>query len=85
MVGVKVALIESERGWGKKIDDYMVCLSISEAELFIKEYNSKNTEKVVPDWYMYADSSVLPIDLTTKQYNYLKEKGRVSLSELEVL
>lgn len=50
----KVALIESERGWGQKVDEVKSFDSYSEAEVFIKEFNSKNNEDVVPDWYMYA-------------------------------
>jgi hypothetical protein len=51
---VKVLIIESERGWGQKIDEEKEFDTLELANAFIKEYNSKNTETVVPDWYMYA-------------------------------
>ena len=50
----KVAIIESERGWGQKIDEVMTFPTKEERDAFIKEYNSKNDKKEVPDWYMYA-------------------------------
>lgn len=56
----------------------MIWLSINDAELFINEFNSKNVSKNVPDWYMQAESDVLPITLTDIQYQELK----IWLSEL---
>jgi hypothetical protein len=50
----KVEIIESERGWGSKIDETKFFDNQSEAEAFCKQYNAQNTETVVPDWYMYA-------------------------------
>ena len=60
MVEVKVEIIESERGWGQKVDEVKTFKgktkgeALDKAEAFIKKFNSKNTEKTVPDWYMYA-------------------------------
>lgn len=60
MEKVKVEIIESERGWGSKVDEvkYFEAETSEEAlkvaNEFCKNYNSKNTEEVVPDWYMYA-------------------------------
>jgi hypothetical protein len=62
MLAVKVAVIESERGWGQKIDDYMVCLSIEDANKFKQEFNSENTESAVP----------VAIDITDSQMKKLK-------------
>lgn len=53
-MSVKVLIIESERGWGAKVDEVKEFDTKELAEAFIKEYNSKNTEDTVPDWYMYA-------------------------------
>lgn len=50
----RVEIIESERGWGSKLDETKFFDNQKEAEEFCKTYNSKNTEKIVPDWYMYA-------------------------------
>jgi hypothetical protein len=81
-VAVKVEVIESERGWGAKTDDYMVCLSVEDAKAFIKDYNAQNTSDVVPDIYTYAASTIYPIDLNKKQFYKLMEKKRVWLSTL---
>jgi hypothetical protein len=85
MVGIKVTLIESERGCGQRLDDCMICLSVNDANLFIEEFNKKNNLKETPDWYIYADSHTQPIDLTDKQYKHLKKKGREYLSAIKNL
>jgi hypothetical protein len=54
MANVKVYIIESERGWGQKVDEVKEFPTREEAEKFVREYNSQNTEPTVPDWYMYA-------------------------------
>lgn len=51
----KVNIIESERGWGSKIDEVKEFYTQEEADDFIKDFNSKNDKDSVPDWYMYAD------------------------------
>lgn len=51
----KVVIIESERGWGQKIDETIYFDNEAEARNFVIEYNKRNTATVVPDWYMYAD------------------------------
>ena len=82
-LAVKVAVIESEAGWGRKIDDWMVCLSIEDAKSFEKEFNSKNTESSAPDWYMKVEGEPQPIDVNDKQMKRLKKEKRVWLSELK--
>ena len=52
---VQVAVVESERGWGQKIDEIKDFNSREEAEEFVKEFNSHNTSETVPDWYMFAE------------------------------
>ena len=51
----RVDIIESERGWGQKVDDVKFFDTLEEAETFVKEYNAKNNLPYVPDWYMFAD------------------------------
>jgi hypothetical protein len=52
----KVNIIESERGWGSKIDDTKYFDSEESAKAFVKEYNDKyNSQPGVPDWYMVAE------------------------------
>ena len=49
----KVLVIETERGWGSKVDEVKQFDTYEKAEEFVKEYNSYNTKKEVPDWYWY--------------------------------
>ena len=49
-----VAIIESERGWGQKVDEVKEFDDYDEAKDFVIEYNSRNTSDTVPDWYMMA-------------------------------
>jgi len=49
-----VKIIESERGWGQRIDEEREFESYENAVQFVKEYNKDNNEPTVPDWYMYA-------------------------------
>ena len=51
-----VQIIESERGWGARVDEVKQFDTEVEALAFVKEYNGKyNTKKEVPDWYMAAE------------------------------
>lgn len=51
---VIVHIIESERGWGQRIDEVKEFATLPEAQAFVTEFNSVNTDSTVPDWYMYA-------------------------------
>lgn len=51
----RVDIIESERGWGSKLDETKYFDNELEARAFCTKYNASNTETIVPDWYMYAD------------------------------
>jgi hypothetical protein len=79
----KVAVIESEVGWGVKIDDHMVCLSVEDALNFKEEFNSDNNSPTVPDWYMYAEGQPIPVYLNQEQYNLLVENKRMWWSSLK--
>lgn len=50
-----VIIVESECGWGQRIDETKEFDTREQAEVFVEEFNSKNTEDTVPDWYMYAE------------------------------
>ena len=51
----KVLIIESEAGWGQKVDEVKEFPTYEEAEEFVREYNAKwNPPGPTPDWYMYA-------------------------------
>jgi hypothetical protein len=54
-VGYRVDLIEYERGWGSKVDDTLYFDNEAEAREYVSTFNSKNTAKEVPDWYMIAE------------------------------
>ena len=82
-IAIKVPVIESERGWGSRVDDYMVCLTKEDANSFVKEFNSKNTEPVAPDWYMYADTDFKVFDLTESQREFLVKEKRAWFSTLK--
>lgn len=51
----KAVLLEYERGWGSRIDEIKEFATEQERDDFIKKFNSHNTEKEVPDWYMIAE------------------------------
>jgi hypothetical protein len=48
-------IIESERGWGRKIDEVKEFKTEKARDKFITKFNSKNNEPVTPDWYMFAE------------------------------
>lgn len=57
---IRVLIIESERGWGQKIDEVKEFTSREKAEAFVKKYNQPNIDvwnktHEVPDWYMMAE------------------------------
>jgi len=54
----RVTVIESERGWGQKIDEYRRFCSKEEAQKWVDAYNKQNDLPYVPDWYMYAQEPV---------------------------
>lgn len=51
---VVVEIIESERGWGQKVDEVKKFDNLKEARAFVRKYNAKNNLPYTPDWYMYA-------------------------------
>ena len=51
---IEVDIIESEAGWGQRLDETKEFDTVEEADAFIEEYNSRNKEKTTPAWYMYA-------------------------------
>jgi hypothetical protein len=52
---VRVLIIESERGWGQKVEDVVLFETHEDAVKFVTFYNQKyNNKPTVPDWYMYA-------------------------------
>jgi hypothetical protein len=51
---VKVIIIESEAGWGQRVDDVLEFDDRQKAEEYVKEFNKDNNKPVTPSWYMYA-------------------------------
>lgn len=52
----RVNIIESERGWGSKIDETKYFDNEQESLDFVKSYNDEyNSSGSVPDWYMIAE------------------------------
>lgn len=52
----RVTVIESERGWGQKVDEYRHFETKEEAQKWVTAFNAKNDLDYVPDWYMRAES-----------------------------
>ncbi len=50
----RVDIIESESGWGSKIDETKYFDSEQAAKDFVESYNAKDDEPITPYWYMYA-------------------------------
>lgn len=60
----QVHIIESESGWGQRVDETKIFDSkdyggdadkaLAAAKAFVKQYNSKNTSRTTPAWYMKA-------------------------------
>lgn len=54
MCKTKVEIREYERGWGSKVDEVKEFDTPEQARDFCLEFNAKNDNPVVPDWYMVA-------------------------------
>jgi hypothetical protein len=57
--GFKVVIIESEAGWGSKVDDELYFDNEPEAIQYVKDYNDRHNPPLkkgesVPSWYMIA-------------------------------
>ena len=56
----RVNIIESEAGWGTKVDEVIEFATLDEATEYVTTYNDKYNPKLgggtVPDWYMIAES-----------------------------
>ena len=50
----RVDIIESERGWGQKVDESKFFDNFEEASKFIDAYNADLPPGPAPDWYMMA-------------------------------
>jgi len=46
---------ESERGWGRKIDEVKEFKTEKARDKFIVKFNARNTAASAPDWYMFAE------------------------------
>ena len=52
----RVDMIESERGWGQKLDETLYFDNETEARQYAVDYNLKHNNKdYVPDWYIRAE------------------------------
>ena len=54
----RVDIIESERGWGQRINETVYFDDLEEAQQFVTRFNSSNTAPRTPDWYMFAEKPV---------------------------
>ena len=51
-----VDIIESERGWGSKVDEVKYFDNFDDAAEFVNKFNSHNIAESAPDWYMVAST-----------------------------
>jgi hypothetical protein len=51
----RVVVIESERGWGQKVDMYRRFATEEEALAYQRDFNKTNPPGLAPDWYMQAE------------------------------
>jgi len=51
----RVTVIESERGWGMKVDQYRRFPTKEAAVTWANNFNKDNPTDHVPDWYMQAN------------------------------
>ena len=52
----RVDMIESERGWGQKLDETLYFDNEAEARQYAIDYNlTHNNKNYVPDWYIRAE------------------------------
>ena len=56
----RVVIIESERGWGSKVDDELYFDNEAEAQEYVREYNLRSMPPLkpgqgVPDYYVRAE------------------------------
>jgi hypothetical protein len=54
-IAYRVDVIERERGWGSKIDQTLYFDNEEEARNYVQTFNSKNTARTAPEWYMVAE------------------------------
>ena len=64
----KVTIIESESGWGQKVDEAKEFTSYEDAKRFQIEFNKENTALVAPDWYMSAQNPVFESSVYNSEY-----------------
>lgn len=69
-VAFLVYMIESEAGYGSKIDEKLYFKSEALALRYVKEYNKKyNNQPTVPSWYILAEYyGCAMVDMTNKQF-----------------
>ena len=64
----KVTIIESERGWGQKVDEVKEFTSYEDAKKFQIEFNKENTATAVPDWYVSTQNPVFESSIYNSEY-----------------
>lgn len=64
---IKVIIIESESGWGQKIDEVKEFKTLKEAEDFVKKHNSVNNKDKIPGIYWRAEIDRSSIETHLKE------------------
>lgn len=58
MKNFRVDIIESEKGWGQKIEETKYFETLEEAQSFVEKFNKNLPKDKVPDYYVIAKDPV---------------------------
>ena len=54
----RVDVIESEKGWGQRVEETRDFDQLADAQKFVDKFNAVNDKPITPSWYMYATQPV---------------------------
>lgn len=63
-----ISWLESERGWGTRLDGCSIHLSLEDASFFVKDYN-KTLPDAVAEEYSRPDGSPKKVNVSLEIYN----------------
>ena len=54
-IAYQVDLVEYERGYGSRLDESLYFDNEEEARNYVQTFNTRNTARTAPEWYMVAE------------------------------
>lgn len=84
MIAYKVAVYQARKYRLSKIDNYMVCLSFEDAQIWKEDFNFRNKINK-NNWYLVAKGDPIQIEIKIRQFNKLKKHSRAWESTLNKL